>query len=141
MSYMSPRSRPRSVTLLVILVLTVAVVNLIRIAQAIQQWEFLEEFSPVPPIYLLISGCFWGMAGLLLVWGLWTGRKWAPVWTGLAFLAYSAYFWVDRLALPGYPGRNANWVFALGLNLALLGSAFWILYRKRSRVFFGGVHE
>jgi hypothetical protein len=130
------RRRPLSVTLLAIGVLIFAGINLIRVVASLQQREFLAGLLPISPLYLSISGLVWLVVGLILVWGLWLGRHWAIRATLLGVLAYSLYYWFNRLLLdaekPGY-----NWLFSAAINLLLLGIVFWVLNNRKARVFFG----
>jgi hypothetical protein len=132
--------RPLSVTLLALGVLTIAGYNLIRFFQAVQLWDFLEKFPGVTPLYLVLSGLVWGASGLALAWGLWRGRSWARRFTGIFALAYTLYYWIDRLWISN-PGLTANLPFSAGLNLALLSLTAWILTRPGARSFFGAMHE
>jgi hypothetical protein len=122
-------------------VLTVAVVYLIRFVLTIVNWDFLAELLPISPAYLAASGLVWGVALPPLAWGLWRGQGWAPRWTLIALLAFSLYYWCDRLLMPGYPSRNINWLFSASLNLLLLAWSGWILSRPKARTFFGDLHE
>ena len=133
--------RPSGVTLLAGLVLIVAVVYLIRFALAIINWELLTELLPISPAYLAVSGLVWGVALPPLAWGLWRGQRWARRWTMIALLVFSLYYWCDRLLMPGYPGRNVNWLFSAGVNLLLLAWSWWILSRPKARAFFGELYE
>ena len=137
---MKPR-RPLGVTLLVWLVLIVTAMNIGRLALALQNWDFLAGLLPISPLYQVLSGLFWSLSGLPLLWGLWRGKSWAPIYWGLALLAHSLYYWADRLLLPGYAGRNINWPFALGVNLFLLVWSLWVLSRPKARNFFGVMYE
>ncbi|MEW5872911.1 MAG: hypothetical protein AB1894_26870 [Chloroflexota bacterium] len=133
--------RPFSVTLLVIVVLIVAVTYLLRLVQALAQWEFLSNWLLVPPLYLALTGLVWASAGLSLAGSLWMGKRWARPAFWLAFAAFSLYFWVDRLLLPGYPQRNANWPFLAGLHLCCLAFSYWVLSRAKAKSYFGAMHE
>ncbi len=132
--------RPLSVTLLALGVLTIAGFNLIRFLQAVQLWDFLAKFPTVSPLYLASSGLLWGATGLALAWGLWRGRSWARLFTGIFALAYTLYHWIDRLWISN-PGLTANLPFSAGLNLILLSLTAWILTRPGARTFFGAMHE
>ncbi len=112
-----------------------------RLDQSLVDWRNLEALLPVSPAYLAVTGLVWGVLGLLAAWRLWQGQAWAR-WFGLGFvIAFSVYYWIDRLLLPGYPGRNANWMFSAGINLLLVSLSFWILNRPRARNYFEATHE
>jgi uncharacterized membrane protein (DUF2068 family) len=118
-------------------VLMISGIHLLRFIQTIRQWEFLGELLSISPLYLAATGLFWGGVGLILAWGLWRGRRWAPVLTLSAALAYSLYYWLDRLLLSGErPGTN--WPFATAANVVLLFLSTWILTHRRARAFFQG---
>lgn len=129
-------SRPRTVTLLALGVLTLAVIHLLRFLQAIDQWAFLQEVLPFSPLYLALTGLFPFLAGMVLFWGLWRGLYWAPRWVSWASLVYTLYYWLDRLLLTRNPGRHVNWPFALAVTLIALAFVFWVLSRQKARAFF-----
>ena len=126
--------------MLAIGVLTLAGLNLIRCIAAVQQQELLASLLSVPPVYLMVSGLVWGVAGLILAFWLWTGRPAAVSGTLIAALAYSLYYWIDRSLLAAGP-TAANWPFALLVNLFLLVVVFLILFRPKARTFFGAMHD
>jgi len=131
--------RPLSVTLLAVGVLILAGINLLRFAISLQQRAFLSSLLPLEPLYLTISGLVWALLGLLLVWGLWSGRGWAVRATQVAVLVYSTYFWLDRIFLAQGAGRN--WPFALAVNLSVLVIVFWILYNRKAKAYFGAMND
>jgi hypothetical protein len=134
--------RPWSVTFLTLGVLTLTGAYLVRSFQTVRQWEFLAALPlTVSPWYLLLSGIFWGLAGLVVAAGLWRGSGWAPrAARGLA-LAFSLYYWGDRLLLADRGAALLNWPFRLGATLLLLGLVFWILSLKKARTYFGEKHD
>jgi hypothetical protein len=134
------RRRPTGVTLLAIGVLIFAGINLVRFIGSLQQREFLAGLLPISPFYLSISGLVWLVVGCILAWGLWLGRHWAVRATLVGVLAYSLYYWIDRLLLaaekPGY-----NWLFSVVTNLLLLGIVFWVLNNRKAKIFFGELND
>jgi hypothetical protein len=134
------RSRPLSVTLLALGVLTLAGINLLRFVVSLQQWSFLSEILSVSPLYLAGSGLVWALVGLTLALGIWFGRRWSVLGAWLAGLAYSLYFWLDRL-LVAAGGVGSNWLFALELNLFLLVLMYVCLANRKAKDFFGDKHD
>ncbi len=132
--------RPWSVTLLAVVVLSIATLNLVRGWQAIAQREFLTELLDIPWLYLASSGLAWGLIGLVLFLGLWQGYAWASIYTSIAAILYSAYYWADRF-LVATESTQANLPFAIILNLMIILLTFGILSRRRTRNFFGEWHE
>jgi uncharacterized membrane protein (DUF2068 family) len=128
-------SRPASVTLLALGVLIISGINLLRFVQAIRQWDFLSEMLSISPFYLAATGLFWGSLWLVAAWGLWRGRRWAPSLTIIASLAYTLYYWLDRLLLAS-DSPGINWPFTTALNAALLFLTAWILTRSKAKAFF-----
>jgi hypothetical protein len=130
--------RPASVTWLALGVLIFSGVHLLRLVQAVQQWEFLSELLQISPFYLALTGLLWGAAGILAAWGLWQGKGWAPGFTRLLVLAFLVYSWLDRLLLAG---QRTNWPFAVAASLIVLLLIFWILSRHKARTFFEAHRE
>lgn len=137
----SKQKRPGSVTLLALGVLTIAGFNLVRFIQGLGQWQYLASVLTIPPVYIVMSGLFWALLGLVLAAGLWTGARWAPKFTRLAVLAYIIYFWFDRLLLTDLEGRGVNDVFLAGVCVVLCGWMIWVLSRHKVNIFFGANHE
>src|SRR4030042_4223594 len=71
-------SRPASVTILAIGVLIITVINLVRLILSIRDWEFLASWPGVSPLYITLTGLIWTLTGLILLWGLWREKNWAP---------------------------------------------------------------
>ncbi|UCH58303.1 MAG: hypothetical protein JSV61_08755 [Anaerolineales bacterium] len=132
--------RPWSVTLLAVVVLSMAILNLVRGWQAIAQREFLFEILAVPWLYLASSGMVWGLIGLVLFLGLWQGYTRVPMYTALAAFLYSVYYWVDRM-LVTTDRAQANLPFALIFNLMIILLIFRILSLRKTRTFFGEWHD
>jgi hypothetical protein len=133
-------SRPFSVTLLAVGVLMLTVINLARLIRAAELRVFLAELLPISPLYFILTGLLWTLVGVVLLWGLWRRRPWTPRLTLLTFLAYSFYFWFDRLFLAA-SARMVNWPFALAINLLLLAWLLWLFSRPRNREFFGAAYR
>jgi hypothetical protein len=132
-------TRPLSVTLLALAVLTFASLNLLRFIEVIRLWSFLKEHLSIPPLYLALSGAAWGGVGLFIAWGLWRGKRRMSTFVVFFVLAYSIYYWIDRLWVVAE--KAANWPFAVGVNIALLSFVFLTLRRSQARAFFGDLHE
>ncbi len=89
--------RPLCVSLLAFVVLIFTSLHLVRFVQVLSLWDFLSQLLEVSPIYLAGVGLFWGLVGLVLLWGLWRGSPFAPRATRLAALVYAMYYWIDRV--------------------------------------------
>ena len=129
--------RPFSATILTWLVLIIASLNWLRVIQVLRQWTFLQSISPNPPVlYLGITGLIWGLLGVILVWGLFLGRSWAPRLMQFTAPVYTAYYWLDRLLVADRSAIASRWPFALGLTILLLGFIFWVLSRHKVRQYY-----
>lgn len=129
MNRSSNNPRPKRVTFLAILALIIAILNVIRIGEAIFFWRILIEYDG-QPLYTLLSGAAWLLSGLSLVWGLWTGKSWSwGVAMGL-FIAYPAWYWLDRL-LVQVP--HTNWPFSILLTAIFLCVVVLILSSRSAK--------
>ena len=133
--------RPASVTFLAVLVLTIGGLNLIRVAQTLLQWSFLEELLPISPAYFALTGLIWGLLGLVLIWGLWRGETWVPKLLRVSSLIYVIYIWVDRLLVRHPSSRSVNELFSALLTVSVLVIIFLILSRRNVKVYFGEAYE
>lgn len=128
-------SRPFSVTLLAFGVLIIAGINLYRCVQALLQWRFLAELLPTLPLYQVLSGIVWGLAGIPMAWGLWRGARWSARLMPYASVTYTIYVWIDRLLLRrGLEGYDLP--FAIGTTVILLAFILLTLSRPKVKSFF-----
>jgi hypothetical protein len=132
--------RPFSVTLVILGVLSIAGINLIRLAQTIQLWSFLAQLPGVSPFYMAASGLFWALLSLLLVVFLWLGL---PITYSLlppAAALYIIYAWLDSSLVGGrldLASNSATWPAKAGLSLFALVFLFWTLSRSTVKTYFG----
>jgi len=133
--FSTPYSRPFSVTLLALGVLTIAGINLYRWIEAILQWRFLAGLLPALPSYLLLSGLFWSLVGFPLTWMLWRGHRRAARLAIWGALAYTIYYWLDRL-LARQASAFDNLPFTLGFTVLVLALVLWTVSRPNARAFF-----
>ena len=126
------RPRPIRVSLLAILVLIIAIFGGIRLGESIYFWKTLIEYG-AHPLYTALSGLVWLVAGLLLVWGVWRGLRWA--WRAALFgtIVYTAWYWLDRLIVQR---PHMNDPFSLITTALLLMLVLVILFSRRTRNYF-----
>ncbi len=132
---MEPNStqRPLAVTILAVFVLFITSWNGIRAYSAIVNWQVLEEFG-ANPVYLLLTGLFWVLAGLWLSQAFWEGRSYA-IRAGLAAAGlYLCWYWSDRLIFQ--PAQAPNLLFSMVVSVIFLAFFITTLSLPASRGFF-----
>ncbi|MGB8213336.1 MAG: hypothetical protein WCE68_07230 [Anaerolineales bacterium] len=126
------RVRPAGIFFLVLFVLALVAWNGLRLGEALYFWKTLEKYG-ANPLYICFSAGVWLYASLFLVWGLWHGKAWGWAATLAGTIGYTAWYWLDRLALQK---PHANWPFVLIINIIILLIIFPILFVTRTRQFF-----
>ncbi len=129
---MRKRERPIRITFLAIFALAFAAFYGLRVFDTVYYWKTLVEFG-AKPVYILLSGLVWLALGLLLVWGLWDGKRWAWLTALAGAVFYVAWYWLDRLLLQ-HP--HSNGTFALISSSVLLLLVLIILFTPRARNYF-----
>jgi len=136
-SFSNGRSRrPFSVTILVIMVLIFTSLNALRAITAFRLRDFLTGLPlDVPVVYLTLTGVIWTALGVPLVVSLFLGYSWSRPLLRWAAGLYTTYYWIEHLWVIEPGALVTRWPFALGLNLALIGFAFWVFSRPKPRDF------
>ena len=95
----------------------------------------LESYEPYPgPIYIGITGTFWTLTGLFLLWSMWRGKRWTRMAFLLASSLYAAWAWADRLFVQNQ--MRANWPFDLALTFVLLVFTIIVVLDPRNKIYF-----
>jgi len=131
-------SRPIRVTLLAVGVLTITSLHLLRLVEAVRQWQFLNGLTGVSPLYLALTGLIWASAGLPLFWGLWRGHTRAARFAPGYLLVFALYYWLDRIFVANHVVSLANWPVTAALTVFGLAYTFWALRARASREYFKG---
>jgi hypothetical protein len=99
-----------------------------RLAASLASWYWLAQAGENPgPLYLALSGAWWGGVGLLAAgWLLLRGRAYRWVGLGAGLLLLLA-FWLDRLLISRADGLGANLGFAIVTSLAGVGVTALVL--------------
>ena len=112
------RKRPFGVTLLLWLVLSLSAWGVVRWLAALRWWDVLNEFEArLSPWYLSITGAGWTFVGLVLLWGLFSGKPWTRLAIPISIFLWLMGYWVERLA---FESPRANLPFALLTSILLL---------------------
>jgi hypothetical protein len=126
------------VTLLAVGVLIIASLHLLRLVEAVRQWEFLTGLTGVSPVYLVLTGLIWASAGLPLFWGLWRGYARAARFAPGYLLVFALYYWLDRILVANRALSLTNWPVTAALTVVGLAYTFWVLRTRASRDYFEG---
>lgn len=135
------RSRPFSVTLLAVLVLSITIVHLVRFINALTMWSFLSSLPGKPPLYLVMTGLIGSIAGIVVFWGLWIGKPNAPLATRILTVVYLGYQWLEQILAVRAGNEFENWPFAMVATVTLMLFVFWTLSHTAAKVYFGEMHE
>ena len=131
------QGRPLGITVLSILYFLISLFYLLKFCQVLLQWSSLENLPlTISPIYLASDSMVWFVLGIILAWGLWTGKKWSsPAALTISFL-YSLVFWADRIWIAEPEGLAQRWPVNLFLTIIGFGMISLILSRKSSHDYF-----
>ncbi len=131
------KDRPRMITFLSILIFLISLFHLLKLSQAIIQWDILSTIPlTVSPLYLAADGLVWWVSGLILTWALWTGRSWTrKIGLSLA-LIFAAAFWIDLILITEPDILQTRWLINLVFTVLGLSAMFIILNTASSRDFF-----
>jgi hypothetical protein len=127
-SPLSSSRRPKLVTLLSFGVLILATIHFVRFGLA-----FRLPALPltVPGWYIPLTGAAWGITGLVTSIGLFSGQRWAIGATLGWSVAYTIWYWADRLLFV--QGDYARRTQPASLALTVLGlGAVWLILRRQS---------
>jgi len=119
-----------------------AVVFLIRFGVALSLWDFLSQLPlAVSPLYQVLSGLVWGMAGLWVCLWIWQGNPRAPQATRILSVTYALYYWIDQLLIMSSDLRQTNWLFLAIFTGILLVLVFLSFQPAAVKEFFGEEYE
>ena len=127
---------PFRITLLLVLVLSITTLSALRLVTSIAWGSTLASYvSTSLVVYIGLSGAFWTLAGLFILWSFWRGARYCQ-WAFLAGAAvYTAWFWADRLFVQ--VGPRANWPFELAASVVLLSFVAFVVLNPRTQIYFG----
>ncbi len=110
--------RPIIVTLFMVGVLIFSMVLLAGGIKTLQLWRYPDQTLPVYPlVYVIIRNFLFGIGGLFLVWGLLSGKHWAPGWTLAVVVVYIATYWLEWFFLVSTDIRSENLAFSTCLTV------------------------
>jgi len=129
------RKRPFGVTLLLWMVLSLLVWGMVRFFAALHAWDVLIEFgSSLSPLYLSITGAGWGVAGCVLLWSVWTSKKWTHRAILTSISVWLIEYWIERVVFHQQPHTNIP--FAVVGSILIIGITLIITLHKSTTDFF-----
>jgi hypothetical protein len=129
-----PEKRPFSVTLLLWLVLCLSAWGAVRLFAALHLWDTLSEFGArLSPLYLSITGAGWAVVGIVLLWGLFSAKRWARLAVPASIFLWLMEYWMERIF---FESSRENLLFALMVSILLLAVVLIIALNRKTRKFF-----
>lgn len=126
--------QPRSgfwIGLLIAGLLTTALAGFWRVQLTIRDWFWLQSLALVPgPLYLAISGAFWGSLALAAGVSLWLKQKWAIRFAHTAVAVLILTAWLDRLLFTQTEDAWTNLPFSILLSLVGIGYTLAVLAKN-----------
>lgn len=127
------QKRPFGVTLFLWMVLSLSAWGLLRFFAALHWWAVLNQFHPrLTPLYLSITGAGWAVAGIVLLWSIWVGKRWSYPAIPVSIAVWLVEYWFERLF---FEASRANLPFMLGISLLLLVVISLITFNRQTKNF------
>jgi hypothetical protein len=127
------QKRPFGVTLLLWMVLCLSAWGLLRLLAALRWWDVLVQFGArLSPAYLAITGAGWIVAGVVLLWSIWTGKRWAYPAIPIAIFVWLAEYWLERIL---FQDPRANLTFMGTVTIAIAALTLFITFNRKTRDF------
>ena len=128
------RRRPFGVTLLLWLVLSLSAWGAVRLIAALRFWSMLNEFEArLSPLYLSITGAGWLVAGVVLLWGLFSGKSWTIRAIPASIFLWIVQYWIERIF---FQAPRANVSFALIATGLLFIVTLISAFNRKTKQFF-----
>ena len=114
----------------------------IRFAEALKLWDFLKSLPlAVSPLYQVLSGLVWGVAGLWICYLVWRGSSKAPAALRILSVTFALYYWIDQFLVMTSEIRLTNWIFTGSLTIILVLLVFLSLKPAVVKDFYGEKYE
>jgi len=116
------------------MVLILSAWGVIRFVAALHAWDVLNEFDAgLSPLYLSITGAGWAVAGGVLLWSMFTGKKWTRLAILTSISVWLIEYWLERVF---YQLPRANLMFAVVGSIVILGITLICTFHTSTRNFF-----
>ena len=127
------RKRPFGVTLLLWLVLSLSAWGVVRLLATLRWWDVLNEFgASLSPLYLSITGAGWTFVGLVLLWGLFSGKPWTRLAIPASIFLWLMGYWIERMF---FESPRANLPFAFIASVLLFAVTLVSALNRKTKNF------
>ena len=128
-----PKKRPFGVTLFLWMVLCLSAWGLLRLLAVLRWWDVLDQFqSRLGPAYLAVTGAGWMVAGAVLLWSIWAGKRWAYLAVPISIFIWLAEYWLERIFFQD-PRANLN--FMIAITIAISAVTLLITFNRKTKEF------
>jgi hypothetical protein len=128
-----PKKRPFGVTLFLWMVLCLSAWGLLRLLAVLRWWDVLDQFqSRLGPAYLAVTGAGWMVVGAVLLWSIWTGKRWTYLAVPISIFVWLAEYWLERIF---FQDPRANLTFMIATTTAISAVTLLITYNRKTREF------
>jgi hypothetical protein len=116
------------------MVLCLSAWSLLRLLGTLRWWDVLDQFkSSLSPQYLAITGAAWMVTGIVLLWSIYAGKRWAYLALPLSIFLWLAEYWLERIF---FQDPRANLTFMIAVTMAISALTLLITYNPRTKEFF-----
>jgi hypothetical protein len=128
-----PQKRPFGVTLFLWMVLSLSGWGLLRFLGALRWWDVLARYqASLSPLYLAITGAGWILAGAVLLWSIWVGRRWSHPAVPISVCLWLVMYWIERLF---FQAPRANLPFMIGVSILILTVTIICTFNQKTKLF------
>jgi hypothetical protein len=127
------RKRPFGVTLFLWMVLSLSAWGLLRLLAA-QSWQdvLAQYHASLSPLYLSITGTVWAVAGAVLLWSIWAGKRWSHPAIPISIALWLVEYWIERIF---FEAQRANLPFTMLLSIILMAITLASTFNRKTKRF------
>jgi hypothetical protein len=103
------------------------------LAGALRWWDVLyENEARLSPLYLSITGAGWGVVGIVLLWSIFSIRRWAYWAVPISLSVWLAEYWIERIF---FQGPRSNLIFMIVVSVLALAATWIIAFHRRTKIY------